>query len=372
MITTCFQLKKERRKPVVSTNELIACLCPCMLLGNISTKLHREDVFSCFKYANFCQDCSIGCNGLGHCISTCLMCLPIYPCSFCLSVYLLRQRWKLKLFYPHDDRLPPISTVAAGCYYFCYWPTNLSEQYQFVNDLYKENDLIFQWDYELYRDYVNPIKPPEESHIILSFGPETAYKAEFIRKLMIQTTLLSAPSTGSVPSTLDPHAEVFSSNPQYVKTGVRIVTRHPNSGKVTFLEYWDVPPNESNSGLVHAALKHAALSMYIFDCSHAISIPFVQQMFLQSSSTTTNNSSSKPRFIVILTKDRAADTVTAAAASSIAASDEFDAYQRSVVEMDILYWVKRQGVPWMKIVLTHEEEFRVLQKQIMKMLPKET
>jgi hypothetical protein len=300
--------------------------------------------------------------GTEACLWSCCCTLPVYPCSICLSIYLLRERWKLKLIYPNDERLEPMPTVAAGCYYLWYWPTNLEEQNTFVNQLFEEESLVFQWDYDLYRDYAKKQKPPEETHLLVAFGPDTSYKAEFKRKLMLQLetpissaiTSIMSPEVGEdgVPTTVLDEPEIFSSKPQYIQTGLRMIARNRHSAKLTYLQYMDIPPNESNSAIARVGMQKAEAVFYVFDCTHPISIPFMQQLFQQQQSMT-----SKPRIIIILTKN-----------STEKDRLGMDNYQRSVVEMDILYWAKRQGVTWYKIAINHEEDFCMLYRQLKKVL----
>jgi len=362
----------------------LPCLCPCMILGHMTTALTRETPYTCFNNLP-CQAYSMGNQGIEQCLWMCLLSIPCYPCSCGLSSYLLYLRWKLKLFYPDDHRLQSITTMAMGCYYWCYWPMNLYEQSSFLTQVETEDDLIFQWDFHAYQDYIHPIKPETESYILLSFGPDSYYKAEFIRKLLQQVTLPgSSAMNSSAAVTMNPSGEthllhrfhkpnammiapeIFSSSPQYIQTGIRIMNRNNETGKISYLEYWDIPPNESNAGIIHATIPHAFASMYIFDCSHPISIPFIQQLFTSTATaeSTANSHNNhhllyqKPRILIILSKDRIDGDPL----------DEMEAYSRSVVEMDILYWAKRQGVPWFKMNINHEDDFHVLHKQLWKLM----
>ncbi len=68
----------------------------------------------------------------------------------------MNLRWKVKLFYPDDDRIKDPKTYASWLGTCCMWVSNLSDLHEYVSDLYSDGDLTFEWDFDLYKDHVHP------------------------------------------------------------------------------------------------------------------------------------------------------------------------------------------------------------------------
>jgi hypothetical protein len=351
-----------------------ACFCGCCMLGSVQTEFIREKPFNWMEKSEFCQECKVGWSGCKSSCAFCLLAAVGWPLSPCFSCYLLRERWKLKLFYPYDDRLSSLSTCQDYCYYFCCWEKNLYEQTDFIHQLHKEGNLTFAWDYALYRDHLPKNKNVQhESNTIAVFGPSTPLKQDFLRKFLLQT---------KNKEMVELHKQYPDLNDiNHIQTGMRSICTEEN--KIQFLEVWDIPMDHFYSNFITYLKESVFLSIYIFDLNDYSNFTEMKRIFHHYDFLM-----NKPRMILLL-KDNpmtvATQTMSAPrhsvhnifSASTNSSSQEnllappvLSAHERISLEAETLTWAKRQGVVWYHLPVYDEKSYTTLNKQILKLLPK--
>lgn len=370
--------------------ELLKYTCfSCCFMGNIVSEFERENKLKWMESSSYCQECAMGTKGCEQCAGMfCLVGIG-FPISPCFSCYLLRERWKLQLFYPYDTRLPSMSTLVDYCYYSCCWMKNLQEQHTFIQQLKKEGNLTFAWDYQQYHDQltrqkVHTIKP-YQSNTLLSFGPNTPLKQQFLRKLLMQTNNIELSQLNAQYPLLN---EIH-----HIQTGIRsIVNEHTN--EINFLEIWDIPMNHFHSPFIQQIEKQANekqqldpvfVSLYLFDVNDYLHFNEMKQVFNQYEYLM-----NKPRIIIILKDPTGALSTISNKANNISSNTNthsiyqmnqnstenllMNGSQQSIdkisLEAEILTWAKRQGVIWYHVSVFDEYSYVVLNKQIMKLIPK--
>lgn len=320
----------------------MACCCPCLMLGNITSKFAREQTY---QICNYCPSSfQIGEKGLYNCIYTCFPSLIAWPCSPFLSWHLNHQRWKIQLFYKDDERLKELNGKMY-CYQSLFWPINLLDQYYYISNLYNEGSLTFDWDFELYRDQLLP-REMLETFTIFIFGNVSGMKEIFLRKFMVFT---SNNTQGNIQV-----PEGFKIPNDQIRTWIRSTNGY--SGKTKFLEIWEIPPLKfSSSTVLKMMSNNSSISMYIFDPSHEESIEEIRHIFHKH-----KHSYHKPRLIVLLSEKK---------------QDGFEVKEfnpaeakRVSLENELLVWAKRQGEPWFQICVHDEDDYILLNSQIMKLI----
>jgi hypothetical protein len=384
--------------------------CACCLLGNIESEFAREKSFSCWNNCcspSFTSHYCFGPAGLKKCVlGGCANAIG-WPLSPCLSCYLLRERWKLLLFYPYEDslshRLPATRTVKDCCYYSCCWQTNLKEQHSLVHNLSKEGHLTFLWDYEKYRDHLlrkdllssvfpsflyssasaTSVSPSSayNSHTVLIFGPTTPLKQQFLRKLLMQTNSKELSQLNrDFPLLNDIH---------HIQTGVKSIVNEHNNYNLEFLEYWDIPLPHFYSSFIGQLKETSSLSLFLFDINDYHNFGELKKIFHFYDFLV-----NKPRIIILL-KDNPQNvnngegnhTIYNNDGSETSSEDEdgdtgkvkpqkkgstgsgfISALDKISIEAEILTWAKRQGVAWFHLSVFDEFSYQSLNKQIIKLL----
>lgn len=259
--------------------EMEFLVCPCILLGNIESKLHRESpVCRC----STCPECELGPHGQQSCLYTCFLAACGWPVSPCLSCHLLHMRHKFHTLYEYDDRIKLPNSSWLWCRSFCCWCGNLKEQYKFVKNLWDDNRLTFHWDFDNYKDQLGP-RPVYPSKTILIFAPQNFSTTTFMNKFLRHTSVSAniAATTGSskqlqhflTPEMIDlEHAE-------QIETGMK--SHMDKNGNVSFLEVWKIPPGKFHSQTLAQSIKSALVSYYLFDLSDRESIDKVKKAFTE-------------------------------------------------------------------------------------------
>lgn len=363
----------------------------CCFMGNIITEFEREEKFKCMESCSYCQECAMGSHGCHYCASMCCLVGLGWPLSPCFSCYLLRERWKIHLFYPHDTRFPPASTISDYCFYYCCWMKNLRDQHQFIQQLKKEGNLTFHWDYTLYHDQLPRKKfhsiSPYKSYTLLIFGPNTSLKQQFIRKLLIQTNNQQLSSLKEqYPLLNDIH---------YIQTGIRTIV-NDYTNEINFLEIWDIPINHFQSSFISHMTNMKTnkeiennnkifVSIYLFDMNDYEHFQDMKNIFNQYESIV-----NKPRMIIILkdptNTNNINNSINNTSLSNLNTHSIYNLNQNSTenllnnlsnhsidkiaLEAEILTWAKRQGVLWYHVNVYDEYSYLILNKQIMKLIPK--
>lgn len=257
-------------------NNLLAFCCPCLLLGNITTKLTREKPFTIFSC---CPQCGVGFEGCQMCCYTCCLSLPGWPIApCCLSWHLNHLRYKLNLFYESDERLKRPVNLRQQFYLCCCWAVDLTEQHQFVSNLFDEGDLTFQWDLDLYRDQLRPrpVLPVLSMVLVTSPSPASA---------LFKTKLMQAAPTRHCPLDEAQQAQLLPMNRgldldeiKHVSTTVRTVTMSLTNNKdnsdqdrtPTFLELWQMPPSRAEKASLLPVINDATMILYLLDPSQGV------------------------------------------------------------------------------------------------------
>lgn len=256
-----------------------ALLCPCILLGNIQSKLHREDPsISCSR----CPECELGPHGFQSCAYTCFLSACGWPVSPCLSMHLFQTRKKFQVLYEYDDRLKPPTTFLRQFKLCCCWCINLQEQYQFVQHLWNDKQLTYHWDFDLYRDQLKQ-RRSYSSQTVLMFAPPNFATTTFMNKFSRHTSI---PANVAATSASSKHLHRFLSpemidleHVEQIETGVK--THMHSNGEVTFLEVWKIPPNKFHSQVLAKSIPAALVSYYIFDLADIDSIDKLKRAYTE-------------------------------------------------------------------------------------------
>lgn len=278
-----------------------ACFCPCLLLGNIESKLQREKPLCDCVYSH---NCELGSHGCQTCWYTCCLATLGWPVSPCLSLHLLFMRRKFTLLYERDDRLKMPNSIARWISSCCCWCVNLREQFQFVSSLWEENQLTFKWDFDLYRDHLEP-RPNFPTHSILIFAPQNNATSTFTSKFLQHTSKVALSSDEGVRAAedalLSEGTAMDLEHYEQVDTGIRTIIQ--SDGSVSFLEVWKIPPTKFQSESLSESLQKAVLSLYIFDLADKPSIDKVKKAFSDHTRFATGR-----RIIIIINYDQTITT----------------------------------------------------------------
>lgn len=258
---------------------LESLLCPCILLGNIQSKLHREDPLCTCS----CRpECELGPHGFQSCMYTCCLTSCGWPLSPCLSWHLLRMRRKFQTLYEYDDRLKPHTSNCAYLKLFCCWWINLEEQFNFVNHLWEENMLTFHWDYDRFHDLTGP-RPTFPSQTVLIFAPQNFQTTTFMNKFLRHTSIsanvaATSASSKNLQHFLSPEM-IDLEHVEQIETGVK--THMGKNGQISFVEVWKIPPTKFHSQTLAKSIPSAVASYYIFDLTETESIDKVKKAYLE-------------------------------------------------------------------------------------------
>ncbi|RYH20042.1 hypothetical protein EON65_24815 [archaeon] len=306
----------------------IACCCPGFLLGNITTKLHRELPFACFDYA-CCSDYQLGVAGCQTCGVACLTCLVGWPASPCLAYYLQRERWKLRLFYKDDDRLKPGNMNSC-----LNWPRNLKEQHEYVCNVYREGMLTFAWDYALYGDMIAP--PPEHiSYTVMVFGPSTKEEKEFLRKLILRVDYRPT-------ATFSMYDDLTSI--EKIKTGIKPLSVDKD-GNVRIMELWEIPPSRHRNAALNRFLAESNVILYVFDLN-------TPSVFAQT----------KEIFHLHAIHDHCSKIII------ILKPTDPGQQHSSLAEEEIVAWARKTSCIWFVVSLQFEQEILKIGRELDKLL----
>jgi hypothetical protein len=390
--------------PALTNAKYLELYCfGCCLMGNIESEFSRETRFKFMEKNNLLMDCRMGWTGCRQSCLTCILGSIGWPLSPCLSCYLLRERWKLKLFYPFDDRLSKPKSFSEYCHLFCCWPKNLYEQHTFIHQLANEGNLTFSWDYKLFRDHAQK-QVDHTSYAIAVFGPNTDLKKEFIRKFLMET---------KNKETADLHQKFpLLKELNHIQTGVRSVLMEDGK-QFKFFEIWDIPINEFYHNYVGYLKEQTVVaSIYLFDINDSQNFDEMKKVFQHYDFLVT-----KPRIILLL-KDSAVNNLTndnnmnnnknmnsnnnsksnnqsrtnlllsphnASTHSLFGAQHTHNSSQENLLqkasfssmerldrvslEAETLTWAKRQGVMWYHFPLYDDYYYLTLNRQLMKLLP---
>jgi hypothetical protein len=247
-----------------------SCCCPCFLLGNITTKLVREKPFTIFSC---CPQGGVGLEGCQMCCYTCCLSLPGWPIApCCLSWHLSHLRYKLNLFYESDERLKRPSTLRQQFYLCCCWAVDLSEQHQFVSNLFDEGDLTFKWDFDLYRDQLRsrPVLPIVSMVLVTSSSSaSTLFKTKLMQAAPTRHSALDETQQAQL---LPMNRGLELDDVQHVSTTVRTVSMPINKDNKLddnrtpiFLELWQMPPSRAGKASLLPVINDATMILYLLD-----------------------------------------------------------------------------------------------------------
>lgn len=308
----------------------VACFCPCFLIGNMTTKIHRELPFPCFK-CSICFDFEIGVRGCESCCWACIGASILWPCSPLFGCYLARERWKLKLFYKDDDRLKPGSWFTSVC-----WPANLRDQHRFIREVWDDGSLTFSWDFEEYRDQMIQ-RPDYLSYTLFIFGPDSFGESEFLRKLMVLA---------------DKELDIEVNNPELkLVEKIRTATKPlpTEKGMIRMMDIWRIPPSKHRSGGLRKLLTNAAITIFLLDLNVPDKLQSVKDAYEYQTDFLVC-----AKLIVIV---KAMPGVVHENAKRI--------------EEETINWARKTTCVWFVISLEHEAEFFKINKELNKLLRRE-
>jgi hypothetical protein len=137
-------------------------------------------------------------------------------------------------------------------------------------------------------------------------------------------------------------------------------------GKLVFLEVWDVPPTRFASAAVNMYMPTASVSYYVFDPWHEESIEAIKSIF-----TSNTKHTSMPRVIVILQYKHHHDVISEEGHVDVLKDMTAPARNHPPPkshEAEILSWAKRQGEPWYLLRTDVDQDYYVLERQLMDLL----
>jgi hypothetical protein len=161
----------------------VSCFIPCILLGNIRTRMSREsgiDISCCFNV-------KIGFEGLKYCFATFILTIICWPVSPLLALYLYDFRKRLYAVYDEESLRQPDNIFSSTT---LLWPSSLSKQYSFLIEKEEEGILSFGWDLQLYKDYLIHKKPKYETKSLFIIGPNFPGKSSLISKFSMNNEML--------------------------------------------------------------------------------------------------------------------------------------------------------------------------------------
>jgi hypothetical protein len=205
----------------------LICFFPCIVLGEMSTKVSREVPLRCYPFSSCCGG-RLGGGGCCVCLQTCVCCALGWPFSPALACYVCVQRRNLSRIYPADAAW----VCGDACCGLC-WPGTLLAHKRLVAQKEQVNILHYPWAYDLPKAV-----PFEEAaaaiqkRTLFLIGPPNSGKSTLLKKLC---TVVGN--------------EKLSDHHMYIDIKVAALP-YSNIGPFT-LEVWDIPEKFIASSLAY-------------------------------------------------------------------------------------------------------------------------
>jgi hypothetical protein len=224
---------------------MVACCCPCIVLGNVHSVTSRETIsFTCSP-----MDVRLGSSGLNTCLRTIPLCLLCWPLAPMLSYHVHLQREKMRIIYGEESTLDELYNVGKCCSVMFSWPSVLLENQAFLLARNEEGALRFDWEENIIGDIVrSPPKPRDR--IVAILGPRQVGKSTLFKKILLQS---------------DSSKKLEPDN----KSTVGIKPYKFSEEFVDFLEVWDMATDELESKANRHIIGNAQNVIILYDCSDA-------------------------------------------------------------------------------------------------------
>lgn len=230
-----------------------ACFFPCILLGQIRSKLSRESSCSIARL-------KLGPLGCRECVKTSVFCCICWPISPCLGCYLHHEREKLRIVYNSDPLLQKYNSYEV-MKSFIMWPKNIIEMHRFLLLMESENRLVNDWDISHYRDYISIPKPEICTIRAFLIGDNSAAKQLFFKKLLKFTEeIATLPKPFDTEDSSKQSFHTVHSNVALI--GLKSVLY--SQREVHYLELWDVLTDGINSYSIRQNISSIDAAMFVF------------------------------------------------------------------------------------------------------------
>eukprot|EP01038_Epipyxis_sp_PR26KG_P008506 gene8506-11498_t len=226
-----------------------SCLCPCCILGDISTKQSREHIYTCTKYVCFHPLNSSGCK---TCCKTATYAICCWPCSPFLILYLNTEMKKWKVVYRNEETFN--YNVNEKFLESIFWPNTLLRLYKFVLSEHQTGTLTFDWDINEYYDQVKKSPPEYETIRVMIINSFYGKVSDFMKKFMHSL---------EYPNESKPMYSENALPRDNIKIGFSRIPS--NTGRIFFLEVWDAPSTEVDSAALRKGLSDCDGVIFLFD-----------------------------------------------------------------------------------------------------------
>ena len=169
-------LWSTEREPISTCTWLNISLCPCFLLGHVTSRIERED--PCLLSCTTCCGCwPMGSKGWWTCFQTGSLAILGWPISPFLSTSVFCQRRHFRSIYVEDTNEKKMCDTFCICLQdvcdSCFLrPCVLWQHLQYLKRKENEGLLRYHWETDVTLDlYRNPV-PPTETKIIFIVGPK--------------------------------------------------------------------------------------------------------------------------------------------------------------------------------------------------------
>jgi energy-coupling factor transporter ATP-binding protein EcfA2 len=232
-------------------DKMVSCFCPCFIMGNLTTKVEREEVF-CGN-----DDYSCGRKGCITCAYTCILCVTCWPLSPGLGGYLCQQRQNLHKIYGYDYKTKHHSSYIMNDLKGFFWPCAVKQHQLFLNRRYQDNVLHYSWAYNPTVINFHVDMPKITDHVVLIVGPSDSGKSQLLLKL-----------SGGLADGLGENKQIM----------IGLKPLHVSSSHISYVQFWDVPENYIHT-ITHFQLHQISTILLIFDSTNETSFVLMKNIY---------------------------------------------------------------------------------------------